>query len=92
MTERKDALPWLSQEEVARRVAAQEAAEAQAKRESRERHERLSAERDYLAEGGDAKAFEREWPAIKAESLRRRTADREEQRRRASNRSYELGF
>jgi hypothetical protein len=90
--QRTDILPGLSQEEFARRVEAQEKAEQEARRARSERHERESAKRTYLSEGGTEAGFAADWPTIKAEGLRRRTAEREEERRRQSDRSYELNF
>lgn len=92
MSEREKVPPSMTAEEFEERRAAQEEAEEQAAKERREANEKESARRAWVAEGGDEAGFEREWPELRSEMLRARTAERHEQQRRASDRYYENSF
>jgi hypothetical protein len=48
---------------------------AKEEQELRERTEKVSARRAWLAEGGRAEDFEREWPQLRDEGRRRRVVD-----------------
>lgn len=92
MSEREKVPPSMTVEEFEERRAAQEEAEGKAAKERREAHDKEAARRAWVAEGGDEAAFERQWPELRAEALRKRTAQRQEQQRRASDRYYESNF
>lgn len=58
------------------------AAERQARIDAEWEREKIAARNAWVANGGTDASFEREWPAMKADMLRRRDAEEKERRQR----------
>jgi hypothetical protein len=67
-----------------RKVEAEAEREAQERRERSEKH---AAYRSWIQGGGNPAAFEREWPAIKADRLKRRIGDADDRARESQRAS-----
>jgi hypothetical protein len=55
-------------------VAAQSKAEATARQQAQDAFAKANAQRAWAASGGDPAQFESQWPAMRAEELRKATA------------------
>jgi hypothetical protein len=68
-------------------VEAEEKRKAEEERQRLERSEKETARRAWLADGGRAGDFEREWPGLRNEARRRRVVDADREAREAQRRA-----
>jgi hypothetical protein len=66
--------------------------EEKTQREAYEAKEKESAKQDWIAVGGTAETFEREYPEIRSERLRAEVRDRQQAARAESRRRTHLTF
>jgi hypothetical protein len=80
-------VPKYAKEDFERDQAARQEREAKEEAQRREATEKESARRAWLADGGRAGDFEREWPGLRNEARRRRVAGADREAREAQRRA-----
>jgi hypothetical protein len=72
----------LSDDEARRERYERYAAERQARIDAEWEREKIAAQNAWIANGGTEASFEREWPEMKADMMRRRDVEEKERRQR----------